>query len=118
MRRWPLRKTLGVLEKKYGRPPPPPARTAFEHVLWENVAYLADDEKRARAFRELKARVGLSPDAIAAAPGAVLERIAGAGVMAAQSPLGAAGRARRARRRLRPADPRAPVAAAPRPGDL
>ena len=84
MRRWPLRKTLGVLEKTYGPPQPPPPRTAFEHVLWENVAYPADDEKRARAFAELAALVGLRPASIAAAPVGVLERIAGAGIMPAQ----------------------------------
>ena len=82
-RRFSLRKVVGALHKRYGRPQPIPARSAFELVLWENVAYLADDEKRARAFRELKAEVGVSPIAIAEAPKALLERIAGAGILAA-----------------------------------
>jgi endonuclease III len=33
-------------------------------VLWENVAYLADDEKRAAAFSALRKTVGLSPENI------------------------------------------------------
>ena len=83
MRRGPLKQIVAALQQRYGRPAGLPARDAFELVLWENVAYLADDEKRARAFAELKARVGLRPAAIAAAPVAVLERIAG-GILPAQ----------------------------------
>src|SRR5271166_61642 len=48
------------LRKFYGDPPPPPVTDPFEQVLWENVAYLADDEKRARAFSELRKTVGTS----------------------------------------------------------
>lgn len=39
----------------------PPPRSAFEWVLWENVAYLADDAKRAEAFAVLQRTVGTKP---------------------------------------------------------
>ena len=32
----------------------------FAMILWENVAYLASDAKRAEAFAELKTKVGLT----------------------------------------------------------
>jgi endonuclease III len=49
------------LENRYGKPVRPPARGAFELVLYENIGYLADEEKRDVAFAELKARVGTRP---------------------------------------------------------
>ncbi len=52
---------IARLQKFYGDPPPPPVTDPFEQVLWENVAYLADDEKRARAFSQLRKTVGTSP---------------------------------------------------------
>lgn len=45
---------------------------AFEWVLFENVAYLADDEERAASFAKLKKTIGTSPSAILAAPKAKL----------------------------------------------
>jgi hypothetical protein len=46
------------LEKLYGRPKPPKITDPLEIILLENVAYLADDEKRAAAFAELKKTIG------------------------------------------------------------
>lgn len=82
--RWPLKKVLRSLAARYGPPRALPARGAFELILWENVAYLADDDRRARAFRELQARVGTKPEAILRAPEEVLREVAGAGIMADQ----------------------------------
>jgi endonuclease III len=48
----------------------------FQLLLWEYVAYLADDTTRAAAFAELKATVGLKPADVAAAPLPVLSAIA------------------------------------------
>ena len=62
-----LSKIVALLERSHGPPPRPIPKNPFEWVLWENVAYLVDDEKRAAAFRDLKQRVGLDPQAIAAA---------------------------------------------------
>jgi endonuclease III len=55
---------IARLRKFYGDPPPPPVTDPFEQILWENVAYLADDERRARAFSQLQKTVGTSPKEI------------------------------------------------------
>jgi endonuclease III len=75
-----LARRLDALEKKYGRQAPPPARDAFELVLWENVAYLVDDEKRSQAFALLKKSVGLRPRDILAAPDEKLWAVASFGI--------------------------------------
>jgi endonuclease III len=75
-----LGKVLDRLERLHGREAPPPASGPFELVLWENVAYLVSDDKRARAFADLKKRVGLRPKDVLAAPSDVLHAIAAAGM--------------------------------------
>ncbi len=55
---------IARLRKFYGDPAPPSVTDPFEQVLWENVAYLADDDKRARAFSQLRKTVGTSPKEI------------------------------------------------------
>ncbi len=50
-------------------------------ILWENVGYLIDDERRAALFAELAERVGLSAAALDAADGTVLLDIARRGGM-------------------------------------
>ncbi len=37
-------------------------------ILWENVAYLVNDTRRTTAFEALRAKAGLTPESIAAAP--------------------------------------------------
>ena len=56
--------TIKALEKFYGRPKPPSITDPFELILWENVAYLADDAKRAKAFAALKKNIGTRPQQI------------------------------------------------------
>jgi endonuclease III len=63
------------LEKFYGRPEPPKITDPVELILWENVAYLADDEKRATAFATLKKKIGTSPAQILKASQKQLEEI-------------------------------------------
>jgi endonuclease III len=75
-----LAKRLDALERLHGPQKPPPASGPFELVLWENVAYLVSDEKRARAFAELKKRVGLRPRDVLEAPREILHSIAAAGM--------------------------------------
>jgi endonuclease III len=75
-----LARSLDWLERLHGPQETPPASGPFELVLWENVAYLVSDEKRARAFTELKKRVGLSPRDILEAPRELLYSIASAGM--------------------------------------
>ena len=57
-------RVVKALEKFYGRPKPPKITDPLELILLENVAYLADDEKRAKAFAELKKRIGTRPQQI------------------------------------------------------
>ncbi|HUI44195.1 MAG TPA: endonuclease III domain-containing protein [Terriglobia bacterium] len=78
-----LERMVAGLEETYGRQALPPPGTALEMILWENVAYLADDARRREAFQKLKREVGLTPDAILAAPNEKLLEIAGAGILPA-----------------------------------
>jgi endonuclease-3 len=75
---WPksgLGALLSKLERHYGVPEFPRFTGPFEMILWEIVAYLADDSRRELAFRALRDRVGLTPPGILAAPVKVLEEI-------------------------------------------
>src|SRR5262249_34206546 len=55
---------LRSLRSTYGAPPPPLVTDPFEMILWENVAYLLSDERRAEAFDLLRRRVGTTPRTI------------------------------------------------------
>ena len=71
MTNWPksrLGSVLAKLEGQHGRAATPKLDGPFEMVLWEIVAYLADDAHRAATFEALRTRVGLTPKAILAAP--------------------------------------------------
>ena len=57
----PFQRLIAKLQKEYGRPQPPKLKGVLEYVLWENCAYLANDEKRAAAFALLKKTVGTEP---------------------------------------------------------
>jgi len=72
------------LESHYGRPKAPKITDPWLLILWENVAYMADDERRAKAFVMLQSKVGTSPDKILAAPKKVLVEIASHGILAAK----------------------------------
>jgi endonuclease III len=74
-----LQRVVARLLDQHGRQAPPPSDTAFALVLWEKVAYLASDQRRAEAFEMLRKRVGLSPQAILAAKPSVLREIAAVG---------------------------------------
>ncbi|MGA3075530.1 MAG: hypothetical protein ABSG56_17740 [Bryobacteraceae bacterium] len=93
--RWPdsrLGRILGKIEGHYGKPELPPFAGAFEAILWEIVAYLADDARRGAAFDALRTQVGLTPRQILAAPEAVLCEITRMG-----GSIAAEGRAERLR---------------------
>jgi endonuclease-3 len=77
-----LRRVVGKLAKHYGPPGEPLPSGPFELVLWENVAYLADDEQRAAAFTLLKKKVGTLPVRILEAPSAALRAVAAHGILA------------------------------------
>jgi endonuclease-3 len=74
-------KLIARLQKHYGAPELPPARGAFELVIWENACYLLPDHRRAAVFDALRAQVGLTADAIFKAPREVLLPLAAMGGM-------------------------------------
>lgn len=53
----------------------------FQMILWENIGYLVDDERRRALFDAFEASVGLDPQAIAEADEAVLLPLARKGGM-------------------------------------
>jgi endonuclease-3 len=63
-----LARVLDALEALYGKPARSIPRTPFEWIVWENVAYLVDDERSERAYRMLATKVGIDPARIACAP--------------------------------------------------
>jgi endonuclease III len=67
-----LTAVLDTLEKLYGKPAKPIPKSPLEWILWENVAYLVDDERRERAFDALAKKVGLTAEKIAKASSKVL----------------------------------------------
>lgn len=64
MNKLSLRKVAAELEAAYGRAKQPRKMHWFELVLLENVAYLVDDDRRAKVFQALKREIGTSPKAI------------------------------------------------------
>ena len=69
------------LAQLYGEPAPPLVTEPFAMILWENVAYLANDAKRAEAFAELRDKVGLTPKDIRKAKDSTLLAIASKGIV-------------------------------------
>src|SRR6266550_3524464 len=63
MPRTPLPEIIRKLRARYGPPKRMPASGPFELIVWENVAYLVDDERRAQVFRALKQRLEKLRDA-------------------------------------------------------
>jgi endonuclease-3 len=76
-----LQSVVAQLRIKYGDPTPLPTTDPFELVLWENVAYLVDDDRRATAFDRLRRMVGTRPEQILAAPLEQLVDVAREGIM-------------------------------------
>jgi endonuclease-3 len=76
-----LADTVAALHAEYGDPSPPPTTNLFELVVWENAAYLADDRRRAQAFKALRADVGLEPEALLSASAAELVQVTGHGIL-------------------------------------
>jgi len=63
------------LERHYGPPRREPPAGPFEMILWEIVAYLADDGTRRAAFQALQAKTGCDPHRILSTPLPQLEKI-------------------------------------------
>jgi endonuclease III len=77
-----LSRVLKSLETFYGHPAVPEITDPVELILYENVGYLVDDEKRAAAFAALKKKIGTRPQQILKASDAALLEIARMGGMA------------------------------------
>jgi endonuclease-3 len=74
-------KLVDELQHHYGLPAPPPSTDPLELIIWENIAYLANDERRAAAFAALKRSIGTSPEQILAAKHSALAAIGKAGIL-------------------------------------
>ena len=67
-----LPRIIDRLEAHYGRPAPPEVTDPWALIVWENIAYLVDDERRQQAMAALRAEIGITPAEILAAPKAKL----------------------------------------------
>ncbi len=76
-----LSKLVNTLQQHYGDPAPPPSTDPLELIIWENIAYLASNERRAAAFAALKRDIGTRPEQILAAKHAALAGIGKAGIL-------------------------------------
>src|SRR5258708_470630 len=76
-----LSHALESLAQTYGQPEPPSLTDPLGMILWENVAYLLGDKHREAAYQALEQTVGISPEAIAAAPDETLLDVASRGGM-------------------------------------
>jgi endonuclease III len=74
-------KLVDELQQHYGAPAPPPSTDPLELIIWENIAYLASDKRRAEAFAILKRTIGTRPDQILAAQHSGLAAIGKAGIL-------------------------------------
>ena len=74
-------KLVDKLQQHYGAPAPPPSTDPLELIIWENIAYLAIDKRRAEAFAILKRTISTRPDQILAAKHSALAAIGKAGIL-------------------------------------
>ena len=74
-------KLVDKLQQHYGAPAPPPSTDPLELIIWENIAYLANDKRRAEAFAILKRTIGTRPEQILAAQHSALAAIGKAGIL-------------------------------------
>jgi len=84
MTRMALPQIVERLQAYYGQSKPPKLAGPWEMILWENVAYLADDDRRRQAFQTLKKRVGVRPEQILSASDEALLEVTRHGIMAEQ----------------------------------
>jgi endonuclease-3 len=71
----PFQRIINALEAHYGRPQPPPVSDPLPLILWDNIGYLVEDDRRAIAFEALHKEVGLKPPQILSASLTQLVRI-------------------------------------------
>jgi endonuclease III len=76
---------MRALKRFYGQPQPPKITGPFDMILWENVAYLVDDERRAAAFAALEKDIGTKPQQILKASDQQLVAVTKLGGMAPEA---------------------------------
>jgi endonuclease III len=81
MTRITLPQVVERLEAHFGKQKPPKLDGPWEMILWENVAYLADDDRRQQAFQTLKKRIGTEPTQILSASDEALLEVTRHGIM-------------------------------------
>jgi endonuclease-3 len=81
MTRITLPQVIERLEAHFGKQKPPKLDGPWEMILWENVAYLADDDRRHQAFQTLKKRIGTEPTQILSASDEELLEVTRHGIM-------------------------------------
>ncbi len=84
MTRISLPQVVERLEAHYSKQKPPKLDGPWEMILWENVAYLADDKRRQEAFQTLKKRIGTEPTQILSASDEALLEVTRHGIMPEQ----------------------------------
>jgi endonuclease-3 len=84
MTRISLPQVVERLETQFGKLKPAKLNGPWEMILWENVAYLADDDQREQAFHTLKKRIGTEPTQILSASNDALLEVTRHGIMAEQ----------------------------------
>jgi endonuclease III len=84
MTRITLPQVVERLQTHYGKQTPPKLAGPWEMILWENVAYLADDDRRREAFQTLKKRVGTQPGQVLSASNETLVEVARHGILPEQ----------------------------------
>jgi endonuclease III len=84
MTRITLSQVVERLEAHYAKQKPPQLDGPWEMILWENVAYLADDDRRQKAFQSLKKRIGTEPMQILSASDEALLEVTTYGIMPEQ----------------------------------
>jgi endonuclease-3 len=80
-----LPELIDRLESFYGKPAPPEYTDPWELIVWENVAYLVDDERRQQAMTDLREKIGMTPEEIMDAPPARLIKSGVRGIVPEQS---------------------------------
>jgi endonuclease III len=80
----PLDQVVEQLHNHYGPQKMPRLSGPWEMVLWENVAYLADDDRRWEAFQTLKKRISTEPGQILSASDEALLEVTRHGIVADQ----------------------------------
>ena len=81
MTRTTLSEVVERLEAHYAKQKPPKLTGPWEMILWENVAYLADDDRRQKAFQCLKKQIGTEPIQILSASNEALLEVTTHGIM-------------------------------------